>query len=64
MWILIAMVCTEPMATSCGFLTWQAENFITEMQCAEVALRETPALAEQFTYVVPKCIQVPGVQSS
>lgn len=62
MWILLAVVCSNPSATSCSTLTWTKENFITEMQCAEVASRETPALAEQFAFVVPRCIQVPGVE--
>ena len=62
MWLLMAIVCTDPSATSCDTLTWTKENFITLKQCAEVALRETPALAEKYTFVVPKCLQVPMVE--
>ena len=61
MWILLAVVCTNPSATSCDVLPWVKENFLTEKQCAEVALRETPALATRFAWIVPRCIQVPGV---
>ena len=62
MWILVAVVCNGPLSTTCTTLTWSYENFITEKQCAEVAIRETPALAQNFAFIVPRCIKVPGVE--
>ena len=61
MWILVAIVCQTPGAESCETLVWKKENFINEKQCAEVALKETPALASNYTFTVPRCIQVPGI---
>ena len=61
MWILVAIVCSGPSANTCETLVYKRANFLNEKQCAEVALKETPALAKQFAWVVPRCIEVPGV---
>lgn len=62
MWILLAITCLTPEAASCGVTTWTKETFITEKQCAEVALKQAPALAEQFFWIYPLCLKVPGVE--
>jgi hypothetical protein len=61
MWILVAIVCQAMSTESCDIVVWPNENFINEKQCAEVALKETPALASRYAYTIPRCIQVPGI---
>jgi hypothetical protein len=59
MWVLLATVCLSGEAVTCTSLVWTKESFSTEMECAEVALEQAPALNNTYTMVLPRCVYVP-----